>query len=140
MIRQLRITLKGRAYDVTVEDLTATSGATSTATAAATTTMTPMPGPFVPPAKSTHAEITPAATAAASAVGGPGDRLAPLAGVIYEISVKVGDMVAVDDPLVVLEAMKMKTTVGAHKAGRVVAVLVSTGDAVDADQPLVTIA
>jgi glutaconyl-CoA/methylmalonyl-CoA decarboxylase subunit gamma len=35
--------------------------------------------------------------------------------------------------------MKMKTIVGAHKAGRVAAVLVSESDAVDADQPLVTI-
>ena len=139
MIRQLRITLKGRVYDVTVEEVTATSGATSTATAAATTTMTPMPGPFVPPAKSAPTEIAPTAVEVPAA-GGPGDRLAPLAGIIYEVNVKVGDVVAVDAPLVVLEAMKMKTVVGAHKAGRVVAVLVSAGDAVDADQPLVTIA
>lgn len=139
MIRQLRITLNGRVYDVTVEETTATSGPTSTPASAATTTMTPMPGPFVPPAKSAPVETVPAAVMPAPVAGGPDDRLAPLAGIINEITVNVGDVVAVDDPILVLEAMKMKTVVGAHKAGRVTAILVAAGDAVDADQPLVTI-
>ncbi len=38
-----------------------------------------------------------------------------------------------------LEAMKMKTVIGAHKGGRITAVHVKQGDAVDFDQPLVTI-
>jgi biotin carboxyl carrier protein len=140
MIRQLRITLAGRVYEVMVEDVTASSGQAGASTAAAVTTMTPMPGPFVPPVKLQPAEAVPAATLSQPVVGGPDDRTAPLTGIVYEINVKVGDVVAVDDPLLVLEAMKMKTVVGAHKAGRVVAVLVAEGDAVDADQPMVTIA
>jgi glutaconyl-CoA/methylmalonyl-CoA decarboxylase subunit gamma len=140
MIRQLRITLNGRVYDVSVEETVVAPGTTGASTAAATTTMAPMPGPFVPPAKTAPVDAAPVAAAAAPVIGGPDDRLAPLAGVIFDISVKVGDVVAADDPLVVLEAMKMKTVVGAHKAGRIAAVHVLVGDAVDADQPLVTIA
>ncbi|WP_338049143.1 biotin/lipoyl-containing protein, partial [Rhodoplanes elegans] len=71
--------------------------------------------------------------------GGADDRLAPLAGVVLEVSVKVGDKVDVDDQVVVLEAMKMKTVIGAHKAGTITGIHVKDGDAVDADQPLVTI-
>jgi glutaconyl-CoA/methylmalonyl-CoA decarboxylase subunit gamma len=141
MNRHLRITLNGRVYEVMVEEVVASTvpSAAASTTAAETTTMTPMPGPYVPPAKpAVVAAPTPAQSAPVA--GGPDDRTAPLAGVIAEIMVKVGDSVAVDDALLVLEAMKMKTVVGAHKAGRVVAVLVSESDAVDADQPLVTIA
>jgi biotin carboxyl carrier protein len=39
----------------------------------------------------------------------------------------------------VLEAMKMKTPIGAHKAGKVTAIYVSAGDGVDVDQPLLSI-
>ncbi|MFL9828841.1 biotin/lipoyl-containing protein [Rhodoplanes sp. SY1] len=35
--------------------------------------------------------------------------------------------------------MKMKTVIGAHKAGTITGIHVKDGDAVDADQPLVTI-
>ncbi|WP_284700141.1 biotin/lipoyl-containing protein, partial [Rhodoplanes serenus] len=85
--------------------------------------------------------LAPAAPAAKGAgpSGGADDRLAPLAGVVLEVSVSVGDSVDVDDQVVVLEAMKMKTVIGAHKAGKVTGVHVKSGDAVDADQPLVTI-
>jgi biotin carboxyl carrier protein len=47
--------------------------------------------------------------------------------------------VVVDQPVVVLEAMKMKTAIGAHKAGRIAAIYVSVGDGVDVDQPLLSI-
>ena len=136
MIRQLRITLNGRVYEVGVEDVTATTG---THAPAGVTTMTPMPGPFVPPSKSIPAAAVPPMAASESTAAGPDDRVAPLGGVIVEILVKLGDIVEVDTPLVVLEAMKMKTVVGAHKAGRIAAIRVTTGQGVDPDQPLVTI-
>lgn len=135
MMRHLRITVDGRVYDVVVEDVTQASGPVTT---------TPMPGPLV--AQPEGARIPAAASAPApaastpSVAGGSDNRLAPLAGVVLEINVKIGDTVDVDDPLLVLEAMKMKTVIGAHKAGEVTAIHVKPGDAVDADQALVTIA
>jgi biotin carboxyl carrier protein len=140
MIRHLRISLSGRVYEVVVEDVTASLAQTSASTAAATTTMMPMPGPLVPLSKPEPVNVAPAAALSQPIVGGPDERTAPLAGIVHEINVKIGDVVALDDPLFVLEAMKMKTAVGAHKAGRVAAILVAEGDAVDADQPIVTIA
>jgi biotin carboxyl carrier protein len=47
--------------------------------------------------------------------------------------VKTGDKIAV------IEAMKMKTVVSAHKDGKISNIAVKVGDAVEAGQALVTI-
>ncbi|QLH40913.1 MAG: biotin/lipoyl-binding protein [Defluviicoccus sp.] len=62
-----------------------------------------------------------------------------MGGVIVEVTVKVGDAVKTGDKVAVIEAMKMKTVVSAHKDGKVTAVPVKVGDAVDAGQALVSI-
>ncbi len=141
MMRHLRITVDGRAYDVVVEDVTDPTRPIASA---------PPPAYVAAPPPQASAPAAPAAAEAAppppapsgpsgAPAGGPDDRLAPLAGVVLEVSVNVGDTVDVDDQVVVLEAMKMKTVIGAHKSGRITGVHVKQGDAVDADQPLVTI-
>lgn len=132
MVRHLRITVEGKAYDVVVEDVTEgvggtlypTPGSMAAARAAAPAAPAGAPAPAAPPA----------------AGGGPDDKLAPLGGVILEVVVKVGDAVKAGDKVAVIEAMKMKTVVSAHKDGKVTAVHIKPGDAVDAGQPLVTIA
>ncbi|KAF4664090.1 hypothetical protein FOL47_005295 [Perkinsus chesapeaki] len=65
---------------------------------------------------------------------------APMAGVIYDVKVKVGDIVADEDVVVVIESMKTQTEVATSVGGRVTAVNVNKGDQVGEDQPLVTIA
>ncbi|EJW13720.1 oxaloacetate decarboxylase alpha subunit [Rhodovulum sp. PH10] len=138
MMRHLRITIDGRPYDVVVEDVTDAAGGSSTVPV-----QTPnAPAPVGRPPASTPIAGTGAAGAVSHptpAAGGPDDRTAPLAGVVLEINVAIGDEVAIDDPLVILEAMKMKTVIGAHKAGTVSAIHVKAGDSVDSEQPLVTI-
>jgi glutaconyl-CoA/methylmalonyl-CoA decarboxylase subunit gamma len=142
-MRHLRITVDGRPYDVIVEDVPdAIRPVTGAPPPAAVTA--PQPSAGTAPAAASSAPTPPPAQPAPSgpsspASGGPDDRLAPLAGVVLEVYVSVGDTVEVDDQVVVLEAMKMKTVIGAHKAGRITGVHVKPGDAVDADQPLVTI-
>ncbi|MFT7218877.1 MAG: oxaloacetate decarboxylase alpha subunit [Candidatus Azotimanducaceae bacterium] len=64
---------------------------------------------------------------------------APLGGNVASINVKVGQVVAVGDVLIVLEAMKMETEIQAAIAGTIVEVPTSEGDAVDAGDPLVVI-
>ncbi|HRK96452.1 MAG TPA: biotin/lipoyl-binding protein, partial [Rhodospirillales bacterium] len=71
--------------------------------------------------------------------GTANDKLAPLGGVILEVAVKVGDSVKTGDKVAVIEAMKMKTVVSAHKDGTVSSVAVKEGDAVDAGQVLLSI-
>ena len=65
--------------------------------------------------------------------------MAPLAGVVVDIAVNVGQQVKAGDKVAVIEAMKMKTVVSAHKAGKVTNIAVKVGDAVEAGQALVTI-
>ncbi len=61
---------------------------------------------------------------------GSGDVAVPMQGTIVKIVVEVGDEVAVGDPIVVLEAMKMENNVNAEKAGTIKEIRVSTGDSV----------
>lgn len=53
-----------------------------------------------------------------------------IAGSVWKIEVTVGDEVAEDDPLVILESMKMEIPLLAPKAGVVKEILVKEGEAV----------
>jgi glutaconyl-CoA/methylmalonyl-CoA decarboxylase subunit gamma len=129
MAKHLKITVEGKIYDVVVEDVTEDAGSTFYQSPSVGVTA-PRPAP-VPSA--------PAAPAPAAAVGGPNEKVAPLAGVIIEVSVSVGAQVKAGDKVAVIEAMKMKTVVSAHKDGKVTNVAVKVGDAVESGQPIVTI-
>ncbi|MDA1092135.1 MAG: acetyl-CoA carboxylase biotin carboxyl carrier protein subunit [Acidobacteria bacterium] len=65
--------------------------------------------------------------------------LAPLAGKVLSVAVKVGDSVEEDDELVVLEAMKMETVVYAPADGTVTAIQAQVGKQVEEDDPLMTL-
>ncbi len=56
--------------------------------------------------------------------------VAEIVGNVGEVLVAVGDHVAADDPLVLLESMKMEIPVLAEVAGAVVALMVTSGDVV----------
>lgn len=132
MAKHLKITVEGKVYDVVVEDVTEDAGST----------FYPQPGMVAAPA-SKPAVAAPAAPAAAPAAAagpaGANDRVAPLGGLVVEIVVKVGDAVKEGDKIAVIEAMKMKTVVSAHKGGTVKSIAVKVGDAVEAGQSLMTI-
>ncbi len=57
-----------------------------------------------------------------------------ITGKVWQIEAKVGDKVAEDDPIVVLESMKMEIPIGAPVAGTVTEILVAEGDAVEEGQ------
>ncbi len=71
---------------------------------------------------------------------GSGSVTAPMPGKVVRVLVAVGDTVEVGQPLVVLEAMKMETTLGAEIAGTVQAVHAEAGGMVDGGALLVEIA
>ncbi|MDX1498451.1 MAG: sodium-extruding oxaloacetate decarboxylase subunit alpha [Woeseiaceae bacterium] len=75
----------------------------------------------------------------AAPAGDGEDVKASLAGNIFKVHVAKGDTVNEGDPLLVVEAMKMETTVSAPKAGTITDVHVREGDAVKVGQPLVAI-
>jgi pyruvate carboxylase len=69
----------------------------------------------------------------------PGQASAPMPGMVTEIVVSPGQEVQEGDKLVVLEAMKMLTTVSASRDGTVKSVLIKKGDRVESDDLLVVL-
>jgi len=61
----------------------------------------------------------------------------PVAGVVVRIAVKPGQELDTDDVIMVLEAMKMETSVTASHPGKVKAIRVAEGDGVKVDQILI---
>lgn len=135
MQKELKITVDGRTYNVTVVDVTEDAGSHLYPTPTAAMGAAPAPRPAAP----APVPAAPAAPKPAAAAGGANDRTAPLGGVVVEILASVGQTVNQGDKVAVIEAMKMKTVVTAHKSGTVSAVAVKVGDTVDAGQPLMTI-
>lgn len=136
MLRKFKISVDGRPYDVTVEELEGEGASMYPDTSA----MAQASQPVTAPAAS--APTTPATAPAtqATAEAGPGDIVSPLAGVVHAISVAVGDEVGEDTQICVIEAMKMKTVVAARCTGKVTAIAVNEGDGVEAGQILMTVA
>ena len=65
--------------------------------------------------------------------------VAPLAGNVFTINVKVGQIINEGDTVLVLEAMKMETDIRAGEAGIVSEIKVETGDAVKVGDVLLTL-
>jgi biotin carboxyl carrier protein len=127
-MKKLRVTVDGKAYDVTVEMLDAPSGARAPTT--------------VRPANvATATAEAPAAPAPAPTVAAPAGAVpSPLAGKVVSIDVKPGQAVTEGQQLLTLEAMKMNTFVYAPRAGTVATVHVNAGDSVEEGAALLTLA
>jgi len=78
-------------------------------------------------------------SAGAHAGVGSGVVTAPMPGKVVAVLVAVGETVEVGQPLVVLEAMKMESTLSAEVAGRVTAVAAVAGATVAAGDLLVEV-
>lgn len=85
-----------------------------------------------------HTSMAASASAATSA-GAAGQLVAPMQGTILKVLVGDGDEVAAGDPIVVLEAMKMETTIAADHAGTVAEIPVAPGESVGAGQVVAVI-
>jgi oxaloacetate decarboxylase alpha subunit len=71
----------------------------------------------------------------------PGEPVtAPLAGNVVKVLVEPGQIVAEGEPVIILEAMKMETSISAPNAGKIVALKVQSGDSCAVGDTLVTIA
>lgn len=81
----------------------------------------------------------PSAVPVNSLPAGAGDVIAPLAGVVDSIDVRIGQTVTVGDRVAVIEAMKMKTDIFAKVAGTVQRIAVKTHDSVDTGQTIISI-
>ena len=125
MERKFRITVNGREYEVTVEELFEDSSH-----------LLPQPGDMrVPPPAPPPAAPAPEP----SPETGPGELPSPLAGVVHAVEVAVGDRVQKGQTLVVIDSMKMKTSIVASHAGTVTHVFVEPGASVDGGQALLRV-
>lgn len=124
MQKKFKITVNGFEYDVTVEDMSE-----------GTSYILPQPGDMKIPV----ASPAPTAEQTTATSHGPNDLLSPLAGVVSSLPVLRGQHVTRGQEVAVIEAMKMKTTVVAHKDGRIKELAVQVKDAVDAGQRILTI-
>lgn len=138
MQKKLRITVEGKVYDVTVEELVENGHAAPIYPAIAGTgasSAVSASGPLAAPLPT-----APAPAQAAAAAASPGAELCPLGGVVDAVEVTVGQQVAEGDKIAVVEAMKMKTPIHAHHSGTVASIAVKPGDPVEAGAVLMTIA
>ncbi|MGO9544709.1 MAG: biotin/lipoyl-containing protein [Rhodomicrobium sp.] len=132
MERKFRITVDGRQYYVTVEDLSEVSSLPYSQ--AGTAYMPP------PPPNWNSPEVPAAAPPVQPAVPVPADGavvVCTLGGVVDQVLVAIGQEVGAGDRVAVIEAMKMKTPMITQRAGKVAAILVKPGDSVETGQVLV---
>jgi len=76
----------------------------------------------------------------AAPVSGGDPVPAPLSGVIIKVLVKPGQRVVEGESIVILEAMKMETSISAPAAGQIVDVRIKAGDSIAVGDVLVTLA
>ncbi|MDB5577819.1 MAG: hypothetical protein JWR80_2995 [Bradyrhizobium sp.] len=77
----------------------------------------------------------------AAEAGGDAERVAraPMPGAVVRVAVAPGDAVTAGDVLLVIESMKLETSIRASLTGLVEAVHVEAGQAFERDAPLVTL-
>lgn len=127
MLRKFKIKVDGQEYQVEMEEIGAVAPAAPVA---------PVAAPAAPAAPAV--EAAPAAPVAATPAGA--DAMpSPMPGNILRILVNVGDTVTENQPLMILEAMKMENEIVAAKAGVVAGIHVKEGQVVNPGDALITI-
>lgn len=129
MLRKFKIKVDGQEYLVEMEEI----GAVAPAAPAAPVV------PVAPAAPVVEAAPTPAPAPAAATPAGADAMPSPMPGNILRILVNVGDTVTENQPLLILEAMKMENEIVAAKAGVVAGIHVKEGQVVNPGDALITI-
>ena len=123
---KLKLTVDGKLYEVDVDVAESEQ---------------PQPG-YVPPAGPLRRDpplgTAPPARSQGETVADEGKVCrSPISGVVVRVSAQVGQEIQVNDVLMVLEAMKMETTITAPIAGKIAKVNAQAGDPVQVKQVLI---
>lgn len=128
MLRKFKIKVDGQEYQVEMEEIGAVAPAAPAAPVA----------PAAPASPAVEAAPAPAAPVASTPAGA--DAMpSPMPGNILRVLVNVGDTVTENQPLMILEAMKMENEIVAAKAGVVSGIHVKEGQVVNPGDALITI-
>lgn len=133
MLRKFKISIDGTQYLVEMEEVGA-----PVPTPADLAVSAPAPAPAAAPAAAPEPEPAPAAATPAPA--GAHVQGAPMPGTILDIHLNVGDPVKANQPVMVLEAMKMESEIVAEVDGVIASIGVSKGDMVNPGDELFSIA
>ncbi|PBC74763.1 acyl-CoA carboxylase biotin carboxyl carrier protein subunit [Fibrobacter intestinalis] len=126
MKKTLRISFEGKSYDVEVEVLDNNQIAPVAVAPVAAASVAPAPAPVAAPAPAAPAGGTPVPS--------------PMMGIVFKLKVKVGDKVAKNQEVAVLEAMKMENSIISPCDGTVASIAVKEQESVSEGQVLMTIA
>ncbi|NLC83527.1 MAG: acetyl-CoA carboxylase biotin carboxyl carrier protein subunit [Ruminococcaceae bacterium] len=140
-MRNFQINVNGSRYEVEVQEVAAGQAApvmaapaaapvAAPAVAAAPAAPTPAPAPAAP---------VPAATAGGTGSKGSEAVKAPMPGTILAISVAVGQQVAKNEVVCILEAMKMENEIVATRDGVVAGIHTAKGNSVNAGDDLISL-
>jgi methylmalonyl-CoA carboxyltransferase small subunit len=125
---KMRITVEGKAYEVEVEMLDAPEQGVGTTPSSTSLN-------FQSPIRLATPVWTP------PRLGGPlsDDKTcrSPIAGLVTRIIAQIGQKVRENDPLLVIEAMKMESNIACPTTGTVKSIAVKSGDGVKVGQTLV---
>lgn len=126
---KLKITVHGVAYEVDVEVLDPGDGFPAPRQPQRQAAQQRQSETSAPPRRQAHQP--------SSSPTGSGAVTSPIAGTVLEIKCKSGDEVESGQVLLIVEAMKMKTSIAAPTAGKVKSIPVAAGDSVREGQTLV---
>ena len=140
MLRKFKISVDGTQYLVEMEEVGAPTPTPADAAPAASAAPAPAPAPAAAPAPTPAPAPEPAPAPAAPAAAGSFAQTAPMPGTILDIHVKVGDVVTANQPVMILEAMKMENEVVAEQAGTIASINVEKGAMVNPGDTLFTLA
>lgn len=139
MLRKFKIKIDGTEYLVEMEELTEPGSAPAPVAAP----VAPAPAPAAPaapaPAAPAPAPVPAVPAPSPAAPAGADAQTAPMPGKILELKHNVGDVVAQNDCVLVLEAMKMENAIVAERAGTISAIHVTAGQMVNPGDALFTI-
>lgn len=137
MLRKFKISIDGTQYLVEMEEVGAPVPTPADLAAPAPA---PAAAPAPAPAPAAAPESEPAPAAATPAPAGAHVQGAPMPGTILDIHLNVGDPVKANQPVMVLEAMKMESEIVAEVDGVIASIGVSKGDMVNPGDELFSIA
>ncbi|CAI3449937.1 acetyl-CoA carboxylase biotin carboxyl carrier protein subunit [Enterococcus cecorum] len=134
MLRKFKISIDGKEYLVEMEEI---GGAAPQAPVVPQAPVAPTP-PVAPQAP-VAPEVPKTPTAASPVTSDAEPLVAPMPGNILKLLVNVGDSVQENQPVMILEAMKMENEIVAHRSGVVKQICVEVNTMVNPGDPLIVI-
>ena len=138
-MKNYKITINGNVYNATVEEAGGFAAPVAAPVAvAAPPALVATPAPVAAPPAPVAAPVAQAPVV--TSTPGAGTKVdAPMPGTVLRYSVNVGDTVAVNQVVAILEAMKMENEIVTPVAGKVSSIVAAAGSSVSSGDVLLTV-